>query len=114
VGEPQRRPGTSPRLDRITGPVAPRRPRDVAGKEALYSTAPSAAPTSQVQVRCPRCDVETGISVAGFLRTLRLPVLWNPLKRTLWSRCPTCGKRSWLQVRKGQVLRALLDRSPSR
>jgi hypothetical protein len=114
VAEPQRRPGTSARFDRIT-PSASGTPRarDVAGKEALYSTAPSAAPPSQVLVSCRRCDVETGVSVLGLVRTLRPPVLWNPLARTVWARCPTCGKRSWLKVRKGQALRALLDR-PSR
>jgi hypothetical protein len=86
----------------------------VVGKEALYSTAPSAAKTSQVLLRCRRCDVETGVSVVGFLRTLTVPVLWNPLLRTLYARCPTCDRRSWLHVRKGQQLRALLDRRPTR
>lgn len=86
----------------------------MAGKEALYSTAPSAAPTSPVQVLCRRCDVEAGITLGAFVRLLRPPVLWNPVTRRLWTRCPTCGRRTWLRVRQGQALRALLDRRPLR
>jgi hypothetical protein len=111
--QPAGGPTRSERLDRVRAPD-PRAPRqrDVAGKEALYSTAPSAAPSSQVQVLCRRCDVEAGVSVVGFVRLLRPPVLWNPLTRRLWTRCPTCDRRSWLKVRQGQALRALLDRGP--
>jgi hypothetical protein len=111
--QPAGGPTRSERLDRVRAPD-PRVPRqrDVAGKEALYSTAPSAAPSSQVQVLCRRCDVEAGVSVVGFVRLLRPPVLWNPLTRRLWTRCPTCDRRSWLKVRQGQALRALLDRGP--
>ena len=108
-------PARSPRLDRVASrdPVTPRS-RDAAGKEALYSTAPSAAPSSQVQVLCRRCDVEAGLSVVAFTKLLRPPVLWNPVSRRVWARCPTCGRRSWLRVRQGQALRALLDRNPLR
>jgi hypothetical protein len=106
-------PTRSRRLDRVAAPDprAPRR-RDAVGKEALYSTAPSAAPSSQVQVLCRRCDIETGLSVLSFAKLLRPPVLWNPVTRRLWTRCPTCGRRGWLRVRQGQALRALLDRRP--
>jgi hypothetical protein len=106
-------PARSERLDRVR-PPDPRTPRarDVVGKEALYSTAPSAAPSSQVQVLCRKCDVEAGVSVVGFVKLLRPPVLWNPVTRRLWTRCPTCDRRSWLKVRQGQALRALLDRRP--
>ncbi|WP_052664125.1 hypothetical protein [Nitriliruptor alkaliphilus] len=108
-------PSRSRRLDRVDPPdLRTPRPRDVAGKEALYSTAPSAAPSSQVQVLCRRCDVESGISIVAFAKLLRPPVLWNPLTRKLWARCPTCGRRAWLRVRQGQALRALLDRTPLR
>lgn len=106
-------PRRSPRLDRVEAPgSSPARARDLAGKEALYSTAPSAARTSQVLVLCRRCDVETGISIAGFVRRLTPPTLWNPITKTVLARCPTCERRSWLRVRKGQQLRALLDRRP--
>lgn len=105
----------SPRLDRVTKPD-PRAPRhrDEQGKEALYSTAPSAAPSAQVLVLCRRCDVESGVSVVGLVRTLRPPVLINPVTRHLWAVCPACRRRSWLDVRYGQALRVLLDRSPRR
>jgi hypothetical protein len=108
-------PATSPRLDRVHRPdtSSPRR-RDAVGKEALYSTAPSAAPSSPIQVLCRRCDVEAGVSVPGFLRLLKPPVLWNPLTGRLWTRCPTCGRRTWLRVRQGQALRALVVSRPSR
>lgn len=113
---PPARPQRSPRLDRVgtPRPATASRPRDAEGKEALYSTAPSAAPTSQIQVLCRRCDVEAGLSVVALIKLLRPPVLWNPVTGRLWTRCPTCGRRSWLRVRQGQALRALLDRNPLR
>lgn len=103
----------SSRLDRVSkpDPRSPRR-RDGQGKEALYSTAPSAAPSSQVLVLCRRCDVESGVSVLGLVRTLKPPALINPATRHLWATCPACRRRSWLEVRAGQALRVLLDRSP--
>lgn len=105
---------TSPRFDRVRKPDPARaRDRDAAGKEALYSTAPGAAPSAQVLVWCRRCDVETGVSVLGLAKTLKPPVVWSPFSGQLWARCPTCKRRAWLQVRKGQALRALLDRPRS-
>ncbi|MTV26504.1 hypothetical protein FTX61_13935 [Nitriliruptoraceae bacterium ZYF776] len=111
---PDPTPGRSSRLDRVQ-PPDPRssRRRDAAGKEALYSTAPSATPSSHLLVHCRRCDVEAGISVVQLLGTLRPPVLWLPWSGRLWARCPTCERRGWLTVRKGQALRALLDRVPT-
>ncbi|MEX1176984.1 MAG: hypothetical protein WEB09_00850 [Nitriliruptor sp.] len=111
----QRRPRTSSRLDRVgtPDPASPRQ-RDTVGKEALYSTAPSAAPSSPIQVWCRRCDVETGVSIGGFARLLRPPILWNPVTGRLWTRCPACARRTWLFVRQGQALRALLSGRPSR
>jgi hypothetical protein len=67
-----------------------------------------------VLVLCRRCDVETGVSVVGFVKHLAPPTLWNPVTKTVLARCPTCQRRSWLRVRKGQELRALLDRRPTR
>lgn len=110
------RPARSARLDRVHAPdpAAPR-DRDAVGKEALYSTAPSATRTSQLLVHCRRCDVEAGMSVLGFARQLIPPPLaFNPLNRRIYARCPTCHRRSWISVRQGQQLRALLDRKPSR
>lgn len=101
-------PATSPRLDRVHRPATSSpRPRDAVGKEALYSTAPSATPSSPIQVLCRRCDVEAGVSVGGFVRLLKPPVLWNPVTGRLWTRCPTCDRRTWLRLRQGQALRAL-------
>lgn len=109
------RPSASSPFDRVARPGASRsgsRPGD--GKEALYSTAPTAAPTSQIEVRCRRCDVLTGRSLVGMLALLRPPFLWDPLRGRLWARCPVCQRRSWLEVRTGQALRVLLDRVPDR
>jgi hypothetical protein len=105
----------SPRLDRVgrPDPRAPRR-RDDLGKEALYSTAPTAAPTSQVEVYCTRCDVLTGVSVVGAVKLLKPPVFWDPFRGRLRSRCPTCDERAWLVIKTGQALRVLLDRTPTR
>jgi hypothetical protein len=114
-----RGPKRSTRLDRVGDPGARRRsgivhPRDGAGKEALYSTAPTAAPTSQVELRCRRCDVPFGLSVVGVIKLLAPPFLWDPVRGRLWTRCPACEERSWLEVRTGQALRVLLDRRPQR
>ncbi len=106
-GAGARRPGTSPAFDRIT----PRAPSDAArdglGKEALYSTAPSAAPTSQVELHCRRCDVPFGLSVLGLAKLLAPPFLVDPVRRRLYSRCPACSRYAWLDVRTGQALRVL-------
>jgi hypothetical protein len=109
------RPPSSSRLDRVgrPDPGSPRR-RDQQGKEALYSTAPTAAPTSQVEVYCRRCDVLAGVSLLGALKLFKPPVFWDPLRGRIWSRCPTCDRRAWLVVKTGQALRVLLDRSPTR
>lgn len=100
-------------FDRISRPDPTRpRPRDDRGKEALYSTSPSASPTSQVELQCRRCGVPFGLSVLGIVKLLRPPFLWDPVRGRLWARCPACERRSWIEVRAGQALRALLDRRP--
>jgi hypothetical protein len=107
------RPVTSPRFDRVAAPDPTRhRHRDNQGKEALYSTAPTASPISQVEVRCRRCEVAFGLSVLEVLRLLRPPFLWDPVRGRLWVRCPVCSRRAWLELRVGQALRVLLDRTP--
>lgn len=107
--------GKSSKFDRVARPRPGQRPaRDQQGKEALYSTAPGAAPSSQVLVICQRCDIESGVSVVELMKQLKPPFVWNPLTKKLWAVCPACERRSWLHVRKGQALRALLDRDVSR
>jgi hypothetical protein len=110
---PGRRPATSAAFDRVAKPD-PRRPRarDGLGKEALYSTAPTSRPSPQVEVRCRRCDVRVGLSLLEVVRLLLPPFLCDPVRRRLWTRCPSCGERSWLELRTGQALRVLLDRRP--
>lgn len=102
--------GCSPRLDRVARPTPGSRRRDVEGKEALYSTAPTAAPTTPLQVTCRRCGVTSGLTVTEALRLLAPPMLANPLTGTMWTRCPACDRRSWLDGSPGQALRALLGR----
>ena len=99
----------------VGGAAVPRsaaaaRDRDGLGKEALYSTAPTSAPTSQVELRCRRCDVPFGSSLVGVAKLLARPFLWDPVRGRLWTRCPACDRRSWLDVRTGQALRVLLQR----
>ncbi len=102
-------PGTDPKFDRVRAPRADHlRDRDRAGKEALYSTAPSAPKESQVLVVCSRCDVESGITVWQAKTLLRPPVVALPHKREVWARCPACRRRSWLHVRFGPSIRGLL------
>lgn len=104
--------GRSARLDRVERPRPGARQRDAAGKEALYSTAPTAAPTRPIEVTCRRCGVTSGLTLRGGLELLRPPMLANPLSGTMWTRCPACDRRSWLDASTGQALRALLDRRP--
>lgn len=109
-GPPERSEG----FDRIPRP-RPRdeRRRDDQGKEALYSTSPNSAPTAQIDVRCGRCGVETGLSLSGALRVAASPAVWHPFRDRVWARCPACGQRAWLTVRAGQGLRVLLRRRAS-
>lgn len=100
-------PRTSPAFDRITRPGERPGRRDGLGKEALYTTAPSAAPTTQVQLRCRRCDVPFGRSVLGLLLLCRPPCLIDPIRRRLWTRCPACERHAWVEVAAGPVLRTL-------
>lgn len=101
-------PRTSAAFDRIGTPATRAGARrDGLGKEALYTTAPSAAPTTQVQLRCRRCAVPFGRSVLGLVRLCRPPCLLDPIRRRLWTRCPACGRQAWLEVSAGPVLRTL-------
>lgn len=94
--------GNAESFDRIV-PPDPMRPRrgDALGKRALYSVDPEANPAPLLIVSCERCGVERGLTATHLLRLLRPPWLLNPCRRTLWARCPTCQRRSWLQVRLG-------------
>lgn len=105
---------SSDRFDRIPrpGPRGDRR-RDDQGKEALYSTSPSSAPSAQVEVRCAQCGVETGLSLPGAIRVAASPAVWDPFHDRVRARCPACGQRAWLTVRAGQGLRVLLRRRNS-
>lgn len=107
------RPRTSSSFDRIAPPDPARtRRRDGTGKEALYSTAPTAAPAPQVELRCRSCGVPVGTSVLGLVRLVAVPFLVDPLRRRLWTRCPACDRRTWLELRMGPALRVLLERGP--
>jgi hypothetical protein len=97
-------------FDRVT--VRRERPRNGRGTEALYSTAPTSAPTTQVELRCTRCDVPFGLSVVAMAKLVLRPFIWDPIRGRLWTRCPACERRAWLTVRTGQALRVLLDRRP--
>jgi len=105
---------SSERFDRIPrpGPRADQR-RDDQGKEALYSTSPSSAPSAQVEVSCARCGVQTGLSLAGAVRVAASPAVWDPFRDRVRARCPACDQRAWLTVRAGQGLRVLLRRRAS-
>lgn len=92
-------------LDRVRAPDPSRLRRgDTKGKRALYSVDEEALPTPATVVRCPRCEVERPLSVAESLSLLRPPFLVDPVRRRIWSRCPTCRQRSWLRVRVGPGL----------
>lgn len=109
--------GRSERLDRVGKPSpggSRDRTRSGQGTEALYSTSPQATPTSPVQIVCERCDVERGIGLLDTVRLLLPVAIVRPLARRVWTRCPACERYSWLRVRQGQALRALLDRTPWR
>jgi Zn ribbon nucleic-acid-binding protein len=98
-----------PTFDRVRAPrPSELRGRDRAGKEALYSTAPSAPKEASVLVVCPKCDVETGLSVWESKRLLRPPLVALPHKREIWAKCPACNRRAWLHVRLGPSIKGLI------
>lgn len=101
---------SSSKFDRVRRPTPGAAGRDADGKEALYSTAPTAGTSKPIAVSCRRCGVEQHIGVTDAAKLLLPPSLWNPITSTMWSRCPSCGKRSWLDISPGQALRALLGR----
>lgn len=85
--------------------------RNAHGKEALFSTAPSSAPPPPMDVHCPVCQVTTGLVGPGdWWALVRPPFLVNPLRHTVYNRCPNCGERAWLELGFGPALRALLGR----
>ncbi len=89
-------------FDRIA-PPDPLRPlrRELRGKRALYSVDSEANPTPLLIVDCERCEVERGLTARDMPTLLRSPCLLNPCRRTLWARCPTCRRYTWLRVRLG-------------
>lgn len=99
--------GTSQRLDRVGEPR--RKARTADGKEALFSTAPTAPQPPQVEVRCRRCGSQSSVDVAALPALLTPPSVWNPISGFLWGRCPSCRHRARLDVRTGQALRAIAD-----
>jgi hypothetical protein len=104
-------PSTTDKFDRVPSRRQRGHRADATGKEALFSTAPSSAPPPPLEVRCSACDVTSGLGVTGMLCLLRPPFLVNPLNATIWSRCPSCGQRGWLDLELGQAIRALVGRT---
>lgn len=101
AGDPENG-ATSAIFDRVLPPNPMRvRHRDVLGKRALYSVDPEANPTPLLRVRCERCEVERGLTAGRVLRLLLPPWLFNPCRRMLWARCPTCQRRTWLRLSLG-------------
>lgn len=90
-------------FDRVRAPD-PERPRepDPDGKHALYSVAPTAPPPAWAYVRCSSCDVERGLQLRELPGLLRPPWVLHPLGRRVWARCPSCGTRGWLELRRGE------------
>ena len=89
-------------FDRVQAPDPLRLRRDDArGKRALFSVDTEASPTPALVVSCRRCGIERGVSREEVLPLLAPPWIANPVTRTLWARCPTCRRRSWLRVKLG-------------
>lgn len=102
-------------FERLRAPDSQRpRARDGLGKEALYSTAPTAQPAAQLVFRCRRCGARAGLRGWEAARLLAPPWLGDPVRRRVWTRCPSCGQRSWLELRAGPALRVLVTRGPAR
>ncbi len=100
----------SPTFDRVDRTHRSGHNQDAAGKEALFSTAPTSAPPRPFEVTCRRCRVRTPLDLASVVPLLKPPFLYNPLRGSLWTRCPHCGDRAWLDWGFGQAIRALLGR----
>ncbi|MGN6332023.1 MAG: hypothetical protein ACTHOD_10275 [Motilibacteraceae bacterium] len=76
------------------------RPRDVEGRQALFTPVPVQAAPGGVVVTCSRCGVESVLSAGAFARAA-LPSLHLPgLRRSHPSllRCPACRRRTWCRV----------------
>lgn len=102
--------GRSDRLDRVGAARAG--PRNAEGKEALFSTSPTAPESSQLEVFCRRCGTPSGVDLIDVPRLLVPPFLWNPATGLFWGRCPACRHRARLQIRTGQALRAVYEMLP--
>lgn len=105
--------GTSSTFDRVDRSRRTGHGQDASGKEALFSTAPSSAPPRPFEVNCRTCGVNTPVDLGSVVTMLRPPFLYNPLRASLWTTCPHCGERSWLDLGLGQSIRALLGRTRS-
>lgn len=106
-----RRRGTSSAFDRVDRTRRTGHGKDATGKEALFSTAPSSAPPRPLEVTCRACGVSTAVDLGSVVTLLRPPFLYNPVRASLWTRCPHCGERAWLDLALGQAIRALLGRT---
>lgn len=108
---PTRPRGTSSTLDRVDRTRRSGHGQDATGKEALFSTAPSSSPPRPFEVTCRVCRVSTPVDMGSVATMLRPPFLYNPVRASLWTRCPHCGERAWLDLALGQAIRALLGRN---
>ena len=89
-------------FDRVRPPDPMRlRRRDTRGKRALFSVDTESTPTHAIVVSCRKCGIERGVLREELLPLLAPPWIANPIARTLWARCPTCRRRTWLKVKLG-------------
>ncbi len=111
MADPSSRGHTSSTFDRVDRTRRSGHGQDASGKEALFSTAPTSAPPRPFEVTCRACRVRTALDLGSVWPLLRPPFLYNPIRGSLWTRCPHCGDRAWLDWGLGQAIRALLGRS---
>lgn len=73
---------------------------DPSGRRALYSVAEQPPALGAVTIDCSECRRQSVVTPRGLVR-LALPSLHLPVLRrghSSWMRCPSCGRRTWVQL----------------
>lgn len=76
---------------------------DREGKRALFSAAPEPPSLGSVALTCTRCEARSVVSWTTALRLAfpSVPAVAPGSGVRLWLKCPTCKRRSWVEMSLG-------------